>query len=687
VNNVRFVIVDNESCVESISDLNPVPGHLANGSSIYLTVNYKTTLNEANSTPLIRGRDRNTAATGVIYVIYNDGSKDVSVPLTVKIQDCNCCGAKVSPTEWVPFMCHNLGADQSADPFTPAMELIGSSYQWGRATSVDITPNGNTYPPNFSWLDASKTATDPCPPGWRVPTGEQLENMLKSNTLTYVGDWNYSLTNYSAGVMVGPDLYFPAAFKLNDEKRGLYWGSKWSGLTYPDGSPRSSYGSAIDFRPPHLGIVYEFATDTRLAINVRCVSSVAQFSTSTYDFTKNIDLADRGYIIGTADGPYNYDSPISVTAYENTGCFFFGWYNGTTLLTRDRTYDTTMPERSLAIEARFTPPTTLGSGDFKGRILFDIAETEGGNGCGELAVRAATKADFTSLSPADKTYTYTATTDNVNNVRFVIFDEEGCVTSTSDLNPVPGHLTNGSSAILTVDYKTTLNEANSTPRILGRDRSAAAIVMIYVVYYDGSKDVSIPLTVRIQDCKTCGAYLGAVQWVPFMCHNLGADQNADPFTPAKELNGDYYQWGHLNAAATVETPQGSVGGWNTIKAPDNSWSYTSKTDNDPCPPGWRVPARYQWEAIKNNNTHTPVGNWSAGGDPTNFSAGLMVGSDLYLPAAGVRGANNGLLSNRGFRGEYWSSKYGSCFYFGEFSVVGDSPVNDTSGLSIRCILE
>ncbi|SIR03763.1 hypothetical protein SAMN05880574_1631, partial [Chryseobacterium sp. RU37D] len=41
------------------------------------------------------------------------------------------CGAYIAPGQWKDFMCHNLGADVSADPFTPSASIQGAKYQWG----------------------------------------------------------------------------------------------------------------------------------------------------------------------------------------------------------------------------------------------------------------------------------------------------------------------------------------------------------------------------------------------------------------------------------------------------------------------------------------------------------------------------------------------------------------------------
>ena len=192
----------------------------------------------------------------------------------------------------------------------------------------------------------------------------------------------------------------------------------------------------------------------------------------------------------------------------------------------------------------------------------------------------------------------------------------------------------------------------------------------------------------------CGAYVAAGQWKEFMCHNLGADTTLDPCTPAKGLNGDYYQWGRKDPVATIETPAGSIIGWNTTGAPDDAWMDASKAPDDPCPTGYRVPTRAEWAGVLNNALNPqsdPDGaNWAE--DEANFSSGRKFGPSLYLPAAGNRRYyGGGPLTNRGHTGYYWSStQNGGTSYSMRLYSDGSSPNNNhyrTYGFSVRCIAE
>jgi uncharacterized protein (TIGR02145 family) len=219
---------------------------------------------------------------------------------------------------------------------------------------------------------------------------------------------------------------------------------------------------------------------------------------------------------------------------------------------------------------------------------------------------------------------------------------------------------------------------------------------------DGCGSVSATGTITVNASISCGAYVAAGVWKAFKCHNLGADENADPFTPDWKLNGAYYQWGYSTVAAagptgpsSGEANDGAINGWNTTAASNGAWADGNKTLNDPCPAGFRVPTRAQWDAVLDatlNPTPSYPGTWST--SSTNYSSGLRIGSGatgLFLPAAGFRDFSDGTLFIRGSFGYYWSSTETGSFAFGLGFYNGFaesySVLKRTDGVSVRCIAE
>jgi uncharacterized protein (TIGR02145 family) len=205
-------------------------------------------------------------------------------------------------------------------------------------------------------------------------------------------------------------------------------------------------------------------------------------------------------------------------------------------------------------------------------------------------------------------------------------------------------------------------------------------------------------SVTVVSQPVCHAKVDVNTYKYFMCHNLGAaNTNADPFTPSWDINGGYWQWGRKELAAAGPSGPGysqagenPIVGWNTTYSSSSSWSDFSRTENDPCPPGYRVPTGIQWAGIVANNVTNDIGTWSS--VSTNYESGKKIGPDLMLPAAGIRLYANGALFSRGQNGYYWSSTWINTFEswnlnFGNGSGSAFGVGRHTAGLSVRCIEE
>ena len=179
---------------------------------------------------------------------------------------------------WAPF---NLGATEVAKNATN-VSSTGNLYQWGRnrattygstAKTVGTVSNANatdefitgTSASNYDWLSPKndnlwgkpKTAKDPCPQGWRVPTSDELG---KWGSGSFSGDL-LTITGQNGINLVLPVAGYRTYSSGSSDNQGL-WSNYWSTAVY------GTHAWAVYFGSGRMG-----ASDypRAYAFSVRCV--------------------------------------------------------------------------------------------------------------------------------------------------------------------------------------------------------------------------------------------------------------------------------------------------------------------------------------------------------------------------------------------------------------------------------
>jgi uncharacterized protein (TIGR02145 family) len=179
-----------------------------------------------------------------------------------------------------------------------------------------------------------------------------------------------------------------------------------------------------------------------------------------------------------------------------------------------------------------------------------------------------------------------------------------------------------------------------------------------------------------------------------MDRNLGASRAATSSTDADSY-GDLYQWGrfadgHQCRSSDTTHQRSSTDnpghGDFIAKTPapydwrnpqNNSLWQGVNGINNPCPKGYRLPTKGEWEAELNS--------WGA-----NKNATGAFNSPLKLPVAGFRNHSDGSLNQAGTSGNYWSStissnnNYSQVLFFTNATALMPAP-GRASGCSVRCI--
>ena len=363
------------------------------------------------------------------------------------------------------------------------------------------------------------------------------------------------------------------------------------------------------------------------------------------------------------------------------------------------TEETVSNNFTVTVSAAPVDPGTTAT--LSGITCYDVKQSpanDNANSCGAWSGRTAAFPDEPS-----RTQTYnmniSGSLTNRTNLEVTVTSNPSSMIKLVNGSPASGAITIVAGAIatasnnFTITFADDINTLASGRYTTGAGAYAPLKAVIWVTYNDNGTITGKEMTISVKDCVCCGAFIAPGVWKVFMCHNLGADESADPFTPDQALHGAMYKWGVKDPALTAAeniANSGTVSGWTSITPPPETGADWDMVNANPCPAGYRVPTLAEWNGVAStyNNTWTRKGTFS--NSATNWTAGRQVGDGLFLPAAGQRDGNyGGALSYRGYQGCCLSSTAdgiinGMSLFFDSSSQYGRSDPLST-GNSVRCI--
>ena len=167
-----------------------------------------------------------------------------------------------------------------------------------------------------------------------------------------------------------------------------------------------------------------------------------------------------------------------------------------------------------------------------------------------------------------------------------------------------------------------------------------------------------------------GVVINGVRWAT---RNVGAPGT---FVDNPTDTGMHFQWNRRKGWSDAS----ELSDWDSTYSTSTAW----EGNNDPCPPGWRLPTREELFSLRDAGSV-----WTA---VDGVEGRLFFGSasnQLFLPIAGLRSHNTGALHDTAYWGYYWSAtpcdpSRAWLIWFSHVNIVVGSNYRHF-GVSVRCV--
>ena len=536
---------------------------------------------------------------------------------------------------------HNVDAPGT---FTANRQDPGMFYQWNR----NIAGWDNSTPEGMKW----EAANDPCPPGWRIPTANEIDDFLNADNIP-------TTRNGVRGRLFGiaPNQIFLPAAGVRGAKYGnlfnvgeiaLYWSSSpfYNVAVYWSSTPSySDSEKAINLMFGRSNATVNW-NERAIGGSIRCVADeqpatfyLGEVDTpATFvvvDGVLKIDnsiASDESVVIsGIRWATRNVNTPGTFTQSPESFGMFFQWNRKKGWTATDRNIEDW--DSTNATGAKWSAQSDPCPPGWRVPTRYEIY----------LLARAGSR--WTSINGSYGRFFGTAP----NQIFLPAAFGDGYV--------IQAH--HWSSTQYENDdekYAISLMFCDNSVHLFQTERSNAFPV----------RCVAIDETLVVEQ----GVAIDGIRWAT---RNVNAPGT---FVPTPEDFGMFFQWGSRRGWADT----GGVTGWSS-RLPESATCWETK--NDPCPPGWRLPTLNEWQFLNSANS-----KWTN----VNGVYGLLFGvapNQIFLPAAGWRQSGDGNRRNNNRFGNYWSSTTnltmrGWNLMFGRGSSGVSSTPRET-GFSIRCV--
>lgn len=281
--------------------------------------------------------------------------------------------------------------DTSGNVCSPVCSQVVTSLA---PTKTTQTVNAGTTPDwtaTATFLDGT-TKTVTC-----TPTGYSSTTYGTKQTITLsYGSYNGTAKTSGAKsttVYVTVNGYFNLTVSSEDTNKGTVsgGGSKLAGSSVTVvATPKTGY-SFVGWYEGSTKVSSNTSYTFTMSASAKTLQ--AKFSTNNYTLTRTSENTTMGTVSGSS-GSVAYGTSVTVTAAANAGYTFSGWYEGSTKVSSNASYQFTMPAANKTLVAKFTSASY--------NVIFDSA---GGTSCNAKSVTYNT-AYGTLPTPTKTGYTF-----------------------------------------------------------------------------------------------------------------------------------------------------------------------------------------------------------------------------------------------------------------------------------------
>ncbi|WP_251621960.1 FISUMP domain-containing protein [Odoribacter lunatus] len=641
-----------------------------------------------------------------------------------------CPGVLMDGVCWAKYNVDEPG--HFANPANPN----GMYYQWNRRKGWSATGSFSEWDSSPDPSDTWEAANDPCPAGWRMPTVEEVNRLIKISE-------NYNSTHFDNKILI--DRVTRNTIDLPCNTGFIYESGRYYALGQTFYWLNSSrYALELDNSHGALQLKV-YSQNAALGFPVRCVADETAcdivLTTSEVICEKDLPYRWRDTVFreGTRTGEFYFRRTCKETGCDSTVYLYLTvdtvchipcpglWINGVCWARSNVDKPGTFASTPESYGMYYQWNRKKGWPAEKPGAEWDNTSAPGERWESEndpcpAGWRVPTAEEMGSLN-SGKVTSISTQRNGVEGIEFtyvttgtsLFFPLSTCLTSWGTGAAGDGHYWSGSSSgngrarSLVVgrynlaDLEDFSNDIGSTVRCVADENvpTCADVVTDTSVtictkdlpyeWRDTIFDVGTKSGVyrfqRISTVTGCDSIVNLHlsvcpgEWINGVCWARSNVDEPGTFAATPEASGMLYQWNRRKGWPAT----GEVSGWDSSVPSGESW----EAANDPCPAGWRVPTAEEIDALLDDVKVNSIWTLQNGVNGRKFTDNTT-GNTIFLPSVRYRDGNHEKIPSE-HEGWYWSDMRSAemlaKILFFKHDYFSDVNFLTIYGLSVRCVAD